>query len=612
MKPFFTRLFYCSCFILLSFITKAQTKFIATISPSQAGKDEYITLTLAIENGNNVQQISHPDFSDFNVISGPSQSISTTNINGVVSQKVALTYILQAKKTGSFSIGASTALVDGKSIKSNTVKVSVSAKTSTNNQQQNNTSPLAGFDIFDEPVQRKVYDDYIMRKGETVQEKVSKNMILKAEANKTSCFVGEPVIATYKLYTRLQSESMLTKNPSFNGFSVIDIVQRVNQSANTHENLNGRDFNVYEIRKAQLYPLLAGDATIETATLDNKITFVKYDNTTGNNAFNETVILTSKPISIKVKPLPEAGKPTNFTGAVGNFQIEAVVEKNSFSTDETGKLQITISGNGNMQLLTAPEVQWGKGFEAFEVKATEDIDNTTVPISGRKTFEIPFVVTDTGTQLIAPISFSFFDPSTASYKMVSSSSIKLTISKGDGKTVNSILVNEKKKDTSYFTYFFQHRWIIIFSIAAIFLLSILFWVYNDQKKIKKEIEKEIKENEVIIKKNTVVIDYKKNYLEKTEHCLNKEDCNDFYTNINDELKTFFAIRLGANKENINSKTIATEMDNAGLDNNNSLLAQALFRDIEWQLYTPYERSEKMNETYATAQTLIQQMSKPLV
>jgi BatD DUF11 like domain len=583
MKLIFTKLFYCSCFLLFSIIANAQTKFIATISPAQAGKDEYITLILAVENGNNVQQISHPDFSDFNVVSGPSQSVSTITINGAVTQKISLTYILQAKKAGSFLIGASTALVDGKSIKSNTVKILVSGKASKNTQQQSNNSPLAGFSFFDEPVQRKVYDDYILRNGETVQDKVSKNMILKAEVNKTTCFVGEPIIASYKLYTRLQSESMLTKNPSFNGFSVIDIVQGVNQSASNHENLNGREYNVYEIRKAQLYPLLPGDAMLESATLDNKITFVKYDKAAGNSAINENVSLSSKVIGIKVKPLPEAGKPANFNGTVGNFQIEAVVEKNNFSTDDMGKLQITITGNGNMQLLTAPEVQWGKGFEAFEIKITENIDNTTVPISGRKIFEIPFVVKDTGTQTIAPIAFSFFDPATARYKTVSSSSIQLTIKKGDGKIVNNIVKNETKKNTSFFNYFFKNRWVIIFSMAAIFLVSILFWVYKDQKKVKKEIEKEIKENEAdaLIKKDIIEIDYKKNYLLKTEQCLNKEDCSNFYTNINDELKSFFSIRLGIAKENINSKTIAAEMDNVGLDNNISIIAQSLFRDIEW-------------------------------
>lgn len=65
--------------------------------------------------------------------------------------------------------------------------------------------------MFDEPTPQKQYEDYVLQKGETIPEKVNKNMQLKLQTNKNTCFVGEPIVATYKLYTRLKSESSLTK-----------------------------------------------------------------------------------------------------------------------------------------------------------------------------------------------------------------------------------------------------------------------------------------------------------------------------------------------------------------------------------------------------------------
>jgi BatD DUF11 like domain len=610
MKLFFTKLFFCSYFIFVCFTSIAQTKFYASATPAKAGIDEYITYTLTVDNGTAVEQINHPEFVGFITVSGPNQFSSQTNRNGVVTQSVSLSYILQPKKAGNFQIAASTAIIEGKTYKSNTVSISVSNKKSSNkNPSATNQSPFAAFDLFDEPKPQKKFEDYILRNGETVQENVSRNMQLRLQTDKISCYVGEPILATYKLFTRLQSESNVSKNPSFNGFSVVDMMEPGGQSPYNHESINGRAYNVYVIRKAQLYPLQSGAIELEPATLDNKITFVKNEN--GNNTmFEENVSLTSKPLTIQVKPLPEAGKPENFTEAVGNFSIEATVEKDHFSTNETGKLLVTISGKGNMQLLTIPEIEWPKNFEVYETKITDNVNNTTIPISGNKTFEIPFTVADTGSHSIPSIKLSFFDPATRSYKMVSTKSILLTISKGTGNTARSIAApNKKAKPVSLLNKIFASRWLVILLLASIIIVVFIFWLSKEKKKEKQIVLEEIKKEEVKI--NTpVYLSPNINYLEKTENCLAKDDCVDFYSLLSTELKYFLSKRLSIDKENINSKTLVTIMDNRNIGNTISMQTQQLFEEIEWQLYTPFERSEKLQNMYVRAQTLIQILSKP--
>jgi hypothetical protein len=464
--------------------------------------------------------------------------------------------------------------------------------------------------LFDEPKPQKRFEDYILKNGETVQENVSRNMQLRLQTDKTSCYVGEPILATYKLFTRLQSESNISKNPSFNGFSVVDMLQQIDQNPNYHETLNGREYNTYVIRKAQLYPLQAGAIELEPATLDNKITFIKNENGL-NSMFEENVSLTSKPLTIQVKPLPEAGKPENFKDAVGNFNIEATVEKNRFSTDETGKLLITISGKGNMQLLTIPEIDWPVGFEVYETKITDNINNATIPISGSKTFEIPFTVADTGAHSIPTIKLSFFDPVTGAYKMVSTKSILLNISKGTGNPKSSVtIVPKKTKPVSLLNKIFASRWLVILLLAGITIVAFIFWLTKEKKKEERIVLEEIKKEEA--KKDIpVYISPNINYLEKTENCLIKHDCVDFYSLLNIELKQFLAKKFSIEKENINSKTLVAIMDNKNIDNRISVQTQQLFEEIEWQLYTPFERSEKLQDMYARAQTIIQILSKPL-
>jgi hypothetical protein len=615
MNHLFTKFIYCFLFSFLSFTTMAQPKFYTLASPTEANTNMYITLRMVIENGKTVQQFSPPNLSDFNIISGPNQEQSMNNINGVVSQSLSVIYILEPKKKGIYTIAGGSAVVDGQTLKSNSVKLNITGGASKSNQPNNNNSPFAGLrDLFDEPKPEKQFDDYILRNGETVPDKVSKNMQLRLQTDKTSCFVGEPILATYKLYTRLKSESSLEKNPSFNGFSVVDMLQQVDQSTYTHENLNGREYNVYVIRKAQLYPLQAGAAELELATLDNKIVFVKAEpgNSNYSNTFTENVSISSKPLVVNVKPLPEAGKPASFDGAVGNFEIESSVEKNKFSTDETGLLRINISGSGNMQLLTAPEIPWPKGFDAFETKNFDNTNMATIPISGSKTFEIPFAVSDAGEYKIPAITFSFFNPATSSYKTVLSKPIAITVLKGSGKPISRVVAKtEAKKSSSALSNFFANRWLVILAIAGLMFIGIFVWLKKDKKKIIKEtvVQKPVVVETKLAEENiSAILVSNKNYLEKTETCLQKYDCVDFYSLLNTELKHFIAERFNAQGEVINSKTLVNILEHAGVDNNISLQAQSLFQDIEWQLYTPFERSEKLNETYAKAQTIIQVLS----
>jgi BatD DUF11 like domain len=601
MKLFFTKLFLCCCFIFFTISCIAQTKFYATASPAKAGIDEYITYTLTIENGRDIKIVNQLAFKDFIVVSGPTQLNSEGEKDGLPYNYITLTYLLQPRRTGRFSINFWQANIDGKNYKTAKVDVSVSKSS----QLQNIV-----FDAFDGQKPAKEFDDYKIQKGDSILDKVKKNIQLRLQIDKTSCYIGEAIFATYKLYTRLRTESDMAKNPSFNGFSVVDMMMPMEQNTSNLEVLNGREYNAYTLRKAQLYPLQAGTIELESASIDNKVTLVKLEN--GDSVkFEETLTLSSMPLTVKVKPLPEKGKPENFKDAVGNFEIDAVVEKNNFSTDETGKLLITISGKGNMQLLTTPEIAWPKGFEVFETKITDNTNNATIPISGSKTFEFPFTVADSGKYIIPSIKFSFFDPTNGTYKTISTSEIILNVFKSNVKPLATIANIKKEKPVSELNKIFLNRWAVILLLAGIIIIAVLFWLRKEKRKEEElAIEKQKKEKEVNI--TPVSLSSYINYLEKTENCLFKNDCLDFYILLNTELKQFLANRFLVEKEKINSRSLITIMDKQNIDNNIGLQTQQLMQEIEWQLYTPFERSEKLNEMYASAQTIIQLLNKPFI
>ncbi|RYY43931.1 MAG: protein BatD, partial [Chitinophagaceae bacterium] len=464
--------------------------------------------------------------------------------------------------------------------------------------------------------------DYILKKGENVPDKVSRNMQLRLQTNKTSCFVGEPIVASYRLYTRLKSESKLTKAPSFNGFSVIDLL-RPDDTEQSIEKLDGREYNVYTVRKSQLYPLQAGEIELEPATLDNNIQFIKEGvETQGMDGFldglsvspdaviNQSVSLTSKPLTIHVKPLPESGKPGFFNGAVGKFDISATLEKNRFGADESGKLLVTVSGAGNLQLITVPEITWPTGLEAFDPKVTDEYDQATVPVSGSKTFSIPFTVNAKGSYRIPTIRFSYFDPTTASYKIDSTGPIDFTVVQGSTQPAYDIDTLSQKKTISFSQQIFSHREWIVGVIALLMILGLYSWSRREKKTIVSPDKKAEERPETFAPVSPSVelqeiVGRPQNPLQKTEECLNSTDCTDFYTLLNAEFKTWLAAKFSLGLPEVNSKKIISSFDKAGIDNDTSLKVQRLLQDIEWQLYTPFERSDSMHQLYSRAQSVLQ-------
>lgn len=609
-------------FLLNAHSANAQVKFSASLTPAEIGKDEYTQLKLMVENANEVQQIVPPDLRDFIVISGPNQESGMTAMNGVVKKYMALTFVLKPRATGNFIITPAKAKIDAGDYTSNSVKLKVTSQATGNSAAANAfSSPFAGMDPFAGPVPRSAFNDFILRKGENPADKIKRNMFVRLETDKRSAYIGEPVIATYKLYTRLKSESNMVKNPSFNGFSVLDM-QQPNDGSYSTEKFDGREYNVYIIRKVQLYPLLAGELELGIAAIENNIQFIKaeYLNRQQSDIFRDfantaipsegidiqKVTLQSKPVSILVKPLPDAGKPATFKGAVGNFTIEAKVQKNNFSTDDDGRMAVIISGEGNLQMINAPEIAWPPGIDAFDPKTTDDLFKGTVPVSGRKIFEFPFTVSKPDNYILPAVEFGYFDNRDGKYKIVSTKALEITVTKGNGKP-RTVITAARSKSDNFLTRFFNNRLRVVSLVAMLVIIGLIVWLKRDTKKEKEVIAEAQAKEEMIEEEKLVeeILTEQQNPLALSEESLQRNDAALFYTQLNQELKSYLSKKLLLPAEELNRKNITEQMDAKGISNETSVQLQTLIDEIQWQLYTPFADNEKMKDIYERTNDLIQ-------
>ena len=603
------------------------------MSPKKIGKNDYLQVQFKVENASNVETIIPPSFKDFSVVSGPNQESGMTSINGKVDQYVSISYFLKPNSTGNFTIAPATAKADGKEFHSDPVNIEVTnaSSSSAGNNSANSLSPFGNMN-FDFPPEPSVhrFDDYILKKGENINDKVQKNLFVKLDVSKTSCFVGEPIIASYKLYTRLRSETNITSAPSFNGFSVSELELNNNNSAGI-EKYNGREYNVYTLRKVQLYPLQPGTITLDPVVADNKVTFIKseYAGTQRGDMFydmlqnfadatspqdaviEQHVTLQSKAVEITVKPLPQENKPSDFKGAVGNFTIQSSFQKNNITTDDAGNLKIVIGGTGNIQLINAPKISWPEGIDGYDAKITDDINKFSVPMKGSKTFTYPFTVSNAGTYTIPPVSFSFFDPVSSVYKTLHTEPLVITVTRGTGIPNNPYLKNkiiQSPNETSVLS-----KYSLYFAVGILLLAGIIFWIFqkNASRKKYELLKKETKDKnpgkDSVETKPEFIIPG--NPLQEAHEKLMEENSVAFYSVLDASFKKYLSAKFKVPAEELTKKRLNEELDKCNVGLGTSLLLSSLMEDVELNLYAPPSNANHLKEVYEKASEVVSLLDK---
>jgi len=259
------QLFFTAIALTWWSLSFAQVNFSTNVNEKQIGQHDYVQVEYTIENAKSVERFAYSPFKNFRIIQGPVQSSGMSVTNGVMSQYKGMSFILQPIITGKLLVPGATAVIDGKDMRSNPVVIEVVPGSSTSNP-----SPPS----WPDPLPQ-VNEEYTLSPGETFTDKIKKNLLVVAEVNKTSCYQGEPIVSTYKLYSRLRSESRVVKRPSLNGFSVFDMIDPEANVNPTVETLNGKSYNVHMIRKTQLVPLQPGTFVLDPVELENKVRFIR-------------------------------------------------------------------------------------------------------------------------------------------------------------------------------------------------------------------------------------------------------------------------------------------------------------------------------------------------
>ena len=395
---------------LNTLILSSQVKFDVSVSKSKLGLNERLRVDFVMnQNGDN---FSPPKFENFQIIGGPNQSIKTSYVNGERSFSKTYSYFLKPLKKGTLKISQASIEIDNETYKSLPIEVTIT--------------------------------DSVKQPSDAVTQYYNDDDIeLRALISKGSPFLNEPITVVYKLYYKAPiniSDARETETPKFKDFWSQTI--KIPQLKVQREVYKGQNYNVVEWRKVVLYPQRVGELEISPLSL-NLVLDVPTDKRDffGNVIYDQTSQLISTGMRrINVKNLPNQGKPDSFTGAVGEFEFDVILNKNSLRATESFQAELKVKGSGNLKLFDLPNILVPNSMELFEPEREELINTNLSGMSGSISKLFTVIPRFQGNFPIEEIEFSYFNPETEKYKILKSP--RLTIDVFDGPALSNSITND--------------------------------------------------------------------------------------------------------------------------------------------------------------------------
>lgn len=362
---------------------------------------------------------------EIDVIYGPSTSTqqSVTIVNGRTAQSssVTYTYVLIAKKNGTYVIPAATAVVGGTKTASQALRINVSGTA----PQQSSGGGGRGYQ--QSPQAR------VQRAGSPIR---GNELFIKVSANKQRVYEQEPILLTYKVYTNLELTQLEGKMPDLNGFHSQEIPLPQQKSFHI-EKLDGKPYRCVTWSQYVMFPQMSGKLEIPSITFKgivmqedpNVDPFEAFFN--GGSGYVEVKKEIKAPaVQVMVDPLPQ--KPANFSGGVGRFHVSVSLDKKTVKAGDPVNVHFEVDGVGNLKLIRQPDLDLPKDFDKYDAKVTEKTKLTPEGLSGKMIYDMLIVPRNQGKYVIPAMQFVYFDTQSKSYKTLSTEPMELTVEKGDG------------------------------------------------------------------------------------------------------------------------------------------------------------------------------------
>lgn len=430
-------------FVLLSFIisSTAIAQDISFTAQAQKLVKTGETFQIIFTVNDRVDNFQPPSFDGFQVLTGPMTGSSTSiqMVNGKTTRTTSITYTyyLRGVDPGVYNLHPAKAVYKKNPIESNALTIEVVGQSASGGNTPSMNQPSTDSDQSEQP---------------TVEESSNENHFARLIVDKKSAYIGEQVTAYLKIYTKLNiSNADLESNIDYNGFYKVDL-EDPNMLKLVREKVGNDLYNAVLLQKVLLYPQRSGTITIDAININTTVREQAsrpqsvFDEFFGSAYANRQIKISTKPVTIKIKPFPNEGQPAGFSGAVGTFSMNTTINNTDVSTNDAITIKVTISGKGNVKLLEGVQAKFPPTFEVFDPVEKVILNKEDQGRSGRKEIEYTLIPRHAGDFEINPILFSYFDPTTGRYKSLESKSFDVHVEKSATDSTTTVIsgINQKQ------------------------------------------------------------------------------------------------------------------------------------------------------------------------
>lgn len=580
-------------------------------APEVVVNGDQFRLTYTV-NSQDVKDFLAPQAKGFDVLMGPSRSqqSSTQIINGKVSssRSITYTYILMAVSEGTFNIPAASIEVDGKKIFSNPLTIKVLPK---DKEQSDSNQSQGGISSRNQKSNGKISDN---------------DLFVLATASKTKVHEQEAILVTYKAYTTVDLRQLLGKMPDQQGFYVQE-VELPTQKTFKLEHYKGRNYNTVVYRQYVIFPQKSGRLEIPAVTFDAVVAqrvavsddpFEAFFNGGGYVEVNKKIV--APKIVINVDPLP--AKPEGYSGGVGTFSMKSEISATELKANEAVTVKLTISGTGNMKLVSAPEINFPHDFEIYDPKIEDNFELTSNGLSGTKTIEYLAIPRHAGDFTIPAVEFKYFDIKSGDYKTLKGDAYNLKVAKGDGSASNQQVIADftnkenvkvlgtdilfiKTGDTALKQkgyYFFATTAYYLWYIIPFVLFVMFVVIYRKQAMENANVAKvkTKKANKVATKR-----------MKLAGKLLSENKVNEFYDEVLKALWGYISDKLNIPVSKLSRDNIEAELSKQNVSEELIKEFINVLSECEFARYAPGNQNETMDKVYSASVEVISKMENSI-
>lgn len=585
--------------MMLGYHVHVDAQHISVSAPSHVAAGENFRVAYTI-NTSDVEEFRMGGVQDgLEVIAGPytSSQSSYQMINGHTSSSssVTITYTLYAAKNGSFTIGASHALVGGKRLSSRPVKIQVSGHA----QRTNGAPNMHGQNSYDQPRMRSA--------GSAIS---GSDLFIKVSASKKRVHEQEPILLTYKVYTQVDLTQLEGKMPDLKGFHTQEVPLPQQKTFHT-ETVNGRPYKCVTWSQYVMYPQMTGRLEIPSITFKGIV--VQQNRNVdpmeaffnGGSGYVEVKKDIKAPgITLQVDPLPQ--RPANFSGGVGKFNISASLDKKEVKAGEPITLRVVVGGIGNLKLLKQPVVNFPKDFDKYDAKVTDKTRLTANGVEGNMVYDFLAVPRNQGSYTIPSVELTYYDTSKNAYKTIKTQPFKVEVEKGDGtsaesedfasqdKDIHTIKLGkaeQHKADEMFFGSF--GYWIsLLMPLIAFVVLLIVFR------------RRAIENADIVKKRSNRAGKIATKRLRLANKLMLQGKQGEFYDEVMRALWGYMSYKLNMPAEKLNRDNIRETLGRHFVDDATIEKFTTALDECEFERYAPGDAAGNMNRTFESAMTAI--------